>query len=310
MGVVSIVTTKWDRLVDLEEGKRRVEELKSDFWDEILRPGAPVWHVQPPAIAELITTDHRNPWDMVHDIVSKRAASLRTERNGHSLQIQDEIVHRKLFLPQTDAGRELHITLEDLVATAKELKRQMDTGKPDPVLQTRQEEIESLTAEMKAMRYPAFIIKLMRFIGMRPGESNDYYCLARREQSSTTGTGIHYLPVKRATFNPKTLRIVPISDEAIGAASCFQLPSSWNVIQSDPLSYCIICTQAGTPCPQTRKAVPGPVRINVGFDLRVIVPPFHFNRELTLTESDSNSAQALPMLSSPLVERGSFNLNA
>ncbi|KAJ3507734.1 hypothetical protein NMY22_g16838 [Coprinellus aureogranulatus] len=171
MDRVLFVTTKWDRLRDdVHQGMERVEDLKSNLWNEMLDLGAAVYHVQPSGLN--LTGDHRRPWDIIHDIV--RFTQERETRNDtYLLEVQDEIIHQRRFLLETDAGGELRISLEQLLATAKRLRRQAiedaRAGRATASLQARQEEIAKLTAQLRAMKLPGFGLRFLRLIGMRVG---------------------------------------------------------------------------------------------------------------------------------------------
>lgn len=172
MDQVIFVTTKWDRLDSAKEGTERVKELREDFWSRMIELGATVSHVQPSSSSSLITEEHKAPWEIIHEVVASTNV-LKTEHNKYLLQIQDEIINQKRYLPETDAGRELRISLEALLATAKDLRRRAredaKAGKPIAGLEKRQEDIEKLTAQLKAMKLPGLTLRFMRFIGMRGG---------------------------------------------------------------------------------------------------------------------------------------------
>ncbi|KAJ3544808.1 hypothetical protein NMY22_g2656 [Coprinellus aureogranulatus] len=169
MDRVLFITTKWDRLTgDIAQGMERVKELKSDFWNEMLELGATVHHVQPSGIQAKVTGGHRHPWDIIHEIV--RSTKVReTREDKYLLEVQDEIINQRRFLPETDAGRELRINLEELLATAKRLRRQAiedaRAGRSDASLKARQDEIAKLTSQLKAMKLPGFGLRFLRLLG-------------------------------------------------------------------------------------------------------------------------------------------------
>lgn len=170
MDQVIFVTTKWDRLGDKAEGTERVRELKSEFWSNMIELGATLLHVQPSDIQVPVTDNHRQPWDIVREIVV--SVNVRETRDQKILlQIQDEIINQRRYLPETDAGRELRMTLESLLQTAKDLRRReredARAGRSTETMERRQAEIELLTAQLQAMRLPGLGLRFLRFIGWR-----------------------------------------------------------------------------------------------------------------------------------------------
>lgn len=121
------VTTKWDRLEDINEGMERALELQG-FWRAMLKQGASECHISlapvwpegsacakatserfPPArtrdpvqagAGASLTIEQRLLWPVISDLVRK-------VRANQSLRIQDEMVGAKLKLSETAAGQEL-----------------------------------------------------------------------------------------------------------------------------------------------------------------------------------------------------------
>jgi hypothetical protein len=170
MEQVALVTTKWDRLRDMKEGADRVAELSEDFWMKSLHDGAQIFHVQPQNIDSRLSSQHMRPWEIIHHIVV--AADTR-DVEDRILQIQDEIVNYRRFLPETEAGKELRFSLEGLLKRGKELKRRARedarAGKPTASLEARQQEIDRITAQLKAMRPPGLFVRAKRFFGLMTG---------------------------------------------------------------------------------------------------------------------------------------------
>lgn len=166
MNQVAFVATEWDRLRDIRDGDDRVVELQEDVWAPTLEQGSQVFRVQPSGNRYRLSSNHKRPWDIIHQLVVGANARDIHER---ILQIQDEIIKQKRFLPETDAGRELQMSLEDLLRQAKELRRRSKeaarAGRPTPLLQERQEEIERLTAQVEAMKLPGLLTRTKRLFG-------------------------------------------------------------------------------------------------------------------------------------------------
>jgi hypothetical protein len=166
MEQVAFITTKWDRLQNMEEGNDRLAELSEDFWRENIQHGAQIIHVQPQYIPSKMSPLHKRPWEIVHHLVV--AAESRDVEN-RILQIQDEIVNDHRFLPETDAGKELRMSLGTLLEKAKDLKRRAregaKAGKPTDSLEMRQQEIDRITAQLRSLRPPGLLVRAKRFFG-------------------------------------------------------------------------------------------------------------------------------------------------
>ncbi|KAJ3544806.1 hypothetical protein NMY22_g2655 [Coprinellus aureogranulatus] len=170
MHQVTFVTTKWDRLRDTDEGLDRVVELRNDFWREMTDNGANVSHLQPPDVEHWLSRQHKRPWDIIYGIVLSAKARDVCHR---ILQIQDEVVNRRRFLAETDAGRELRRSLESMLETAKYLRRQDKEGakggdsSAEASLKARQDEISALTQQLKKLELPGMQTRAKRWLQLR-----------------------------------------------------------------------------------------------------------------------------------------------
>jgi hypothetical protein len=165
MDQVAIVTTKWDRLSDPNEGEVKLEELTADLWSTMINCGARVVRLRPSGHDSSRFPMHWAPWDIVYQLVIA-AEARRVEYR--ILHIQDEIVNQRLPLPNTDAGRELQMSLDKLLRKARELRKQAKqaskAGKPIELLQARQQEIERVIAKLDALDPPSFAVRAQRWI--------------------------------------------------------------------------------------------------------------------------------------------------
>jgi hypothetical protein len=98
---VVLVTTKWTK-VGLEEGETREEQLKKEFWKEMVDKGT---------ITARFMHTHESAWGIVDQLVPK-------ERRA--LLIQQELVELGRSLPETAAGKTLRKYLQDAL---KEFER-------------------------------------------------------------------------------------------------------------------------------------------------------------------------------------------
>ena len=166
MDRVAFVTTKWDRLQDRQEGDERAMELSEDFWKRHIDSGARISHVRPQNTDPDRFRGHMRPWDIIRDLI---VTADTHDIEARILQIQDEIVNDRRYLPETDAGKELRISLKDLLRTAKDLKQRARedarAGKPTQSLEMRQQEINKIAAQLKALKPPGLFARTKRFFG-------------------------------------------------------------------------------------------------------------------------------------------------
>ena len=108
---VILGTTKWWD-VDRDTGLRRASHLAETFWKEMVDHGA--------TMTKVLATEE-SAWDVInlilhHDPVDR-------------LLIQEEIVDRKMIIPQTTAGQGLRLTLQDALKQQKALNAQLKEDK-------------------------------------------------------------------------------------------------------------------------------------------------------------------------------------
>ena len=155
MDLVSFVTTKWGNIPDaqLDNVVRRVGELRV-HWAPLIANGAAVHHLDPPSRLEL-PGEVRDPWAIIHQmVVSMNARELR----DHILLLQRELVLEKHFLGETQAGRELRMSLEVQLARAKGLQRAAREDGLSPTnretLEERQRQIDTFTKQIANLTPP------------------------------------------------------------------------------------------------------------------------------------------------------------
>ncbi|KAF8959510.1 P-loop containing nucleoside triphosphate hydrolase protein [Flammula alnicola] len=99
---VVIGTTKWS-LVQHEIASKREHEFKSTYWAEMIQTGSPVFRVD---------EGRKSAWDIVNFILTEINKQAGVER---FLKIQHELVKMKKIIPETDAGKTLKYTLDQLI---------------------------------------------------------------------------------------------------------------------------------------------------------------------------------------------------
>jgi hypothetical protein len=111
-------TTKWSE-VRPTVGTQREEELKTRYWDKMIATGSR---------AERFDGTGQSAWKIVNMILD------RVAEDNH-LQIQRELVELSRYIPETDAGKTLRYTLQQLLdmqrKMAEELEAQTAAGADD-----------------------------------------------------------------------------------------------------------------------------------------------------------------------------------
>jgi hypothetical protein len=151
MRQVSFVTTKWGKLHTIEDGVQHVSELKAKFWAPMIKLEASVFNLQPPSptSAQSKIENSRSPWDIIHELI----VSMNARNIELILLIQEELVDKKFFLWETQAGRELRVKLEQLLQDTKSLRREAKTrGYSKERLREQQEKIDDLTQQLLLLK--------------------------------------------------------------------------------------------------------------------------------------------------------------
>ncbi|KAF8959523.1 P-loop containing nucleoside triphosphate hydrolase protein [Flammula alnicola] len=114
-------TTKWS-LVQPETASKREGELKSAYWKEMIKAGSPVFQVD-------TSESSKRAWDLIAYILREIEKQRGIDR---FLKIQDELVNMRRIIPETDAGKTLKYTLDQLIdmqkQRAQKLRAQLEKG--------------------------------------------------------------------------------------------------------------------------------------------------------------------------------------
>ena len=148
---VVLGTTKWDE-VKPDKGQQREQGLKDIHWKEMLERGSVIIRVH---------ADSASAWEIVNHILKNDRVEF--------VRIQEELLEFRRLIPETEAGRTLLYTLEDLRKRllAEERTANMGDG------QLRQEEVEKIrkqvretTNEIRKLKVP-LSEKVKKFFGLR-----------------------------------------------------------------------------------------------------------------------------------------------
>ncbi|EDR05892.1 uncharacterized protein LACBIDRAFT_302516 [Laccaria bicolor S238N-H82] len=144
-------TTKWGA----DDARRAERECKLDslinhFWGKLIKDGATV---------RKFTGSQDSAWEMVEAILDDGKSTLcRTE----VLQIQEELVHAKKLVADTEAGQQLRYCLDKLLRTPK--SKQLSTDSLS-IEMLNPAQIAGIRAQIKALHIP-FSYRVLRFFGV------------------------------------------------------------------------------------------------------------------------------------------------
>ena len=132
---VVLCTTKWSDIFR-EEGESRTEQLKEGHWKEMIEGGSTVRRFE---------DSQESAWDVIASIIVGHQIG-----KMDALQIQEEMVEAKKLIPETEAGRQLRYSLDQLLKSLKQ------ASSKDP---SRRKELDTQIAairnQMRVMRIPA-----------------------------------------------------------------------------------------------------------------------------------------------------------
>ena len=127
LGNVVLGTTMWGD-VSLEKGQQHEQQLRSTYWEEMLQQGSVIMRVH---------GDSASAWEIVNHILE----SSRVE----FVRIQEVLLELQKVIPDTDAGRTLRYTLEELREQLLAEERAANIGDE----QLRWKELEEIRKRMR-----------------------------------------------------------------------------------------------------------------------------------------------------------------
>ena len=102
---VVLCTTKWSD-IHQEKGERRTELLKESHWKEMIQSGSTLHKFE---------DSQKSAWDVIAPIIEEDRFG-----NMDALQIQKDLVEAKKLMPDTEVGRQLRYSLDQLLKSLKE----------------------------------------------------------------------------------------------------------------------------------------------------------------------------------------------
>jgi hypothetical protein len=115
LNAVFLTTTKWGAVGD-QVGKTREGQLSSEFWKPMLAQGSQICRFDhTPASAQVVL-------DSICNNFNKR-------KESNILRIQTEIVDMQKRIPDTDAGKKLRYTLQEILDQQKKSRNKGDIQK-------------------------------------------------------------------------------------------------------------------------------------------------------------------------------------
>jgi len=132
-GSIVLGTTKWGE-VPLDVGKWRAEKLSGTYWKDMIAGGSKVYKFE---------NTRTSAWGLV-DVILDRIEQKKAV--GGTLTIQRELVDLQKLIPETDAGKTLRYTLQELLEMQKRMVKELETRNAehnDPQLLVKLEESRS-----------------------------------------------------------------------------------------------------------------------------------------------------------------------
>jgi len=131
---VVLCTTKWSDVYQ-EDGERRTEQLKENDWKEMIKGGSTVREFE---------DSQKSAWDVIASIIAKDQLE-----KMDALQIQEELVEAKKLIPDTEAGRQLRYSLDQLLKSLKQASTKDSSRRKELDAQ-----IAAIRDQIRVMRVP------------------------------------------------------------------------------------------------------------------------------------------------------------
>jgi len=149
-------TTKW--ALNVPDSELRHSQLTADYWEPLLAKGAKAFRIE---------DNYESTWRLIERMISPRA---QKTLNNTVLLIQREMVEKKMIIPETQAGKELRFTLQEVLDMHKKLLRLDPRGDNEELQAQRreaQEKLKLLVGQIQKLRIPLRrqLRKLFSFLG-------------------------------------------------------------------------------------------------------------------------------------------------
>jgi len=134
-------TTKWE--LGVPHSALRHDQLLAEYWKPLLDKGAKAVPIQGPVSARKV----------IEEIIAPGAQKVVKEI---VLQIQREMVDKKKIIPETQAGKELRFTLQEVLDMQKKLLRMDSQGDEDLQAQHQEaeEKVKLLVGQIQRLKIP------------------------------------------------------------------------------------------------------------------------------------------------------------
>jgi hypothetical protein len=158
---VILVTTKWSDTPE-DVGHRREQQLSNTYWKRMIVLGSKMAR---------FTCTHESAWSIITPIIHNHRILVPA-------LIQQELVDLQKLLPESEAGKTLRYSLEEVLEAQKELARQLreENGTEDSEeFQERKQEIslrlQSTLHQIRELKVP-LSRRIMKFFFSQPKESH------------------------------------------------------------------------------------------------------------------------------------------
>ncbi|EDR05877.1 uncharacterized protein LACBIDRAFT_329339 [Laccaria bicolor S238N-H82] len=143
---VVLCTTKWSDIYQ-KDGESRTEQLKDDYWKEMMDGGSTVRKFE---------DSQESAWDVIAPII----AGVEIGKMD-ALQIQEELVEARKLIPDTEVGRQLRYSLDQLLKSLKQASSKDPSQRKELDAQ-----IAAIRDQIKRMRVPV-TLRILRLLDLR-----------------------------------------------------------------------------------------------------------------------------------------------
>ena len=157
---VIICTTQWGSVI-LEDGAQREDEIQRRHWGEMVAKGSQV---------RRFMGDQNSAWEIMSVFLQRASEHHQKLGNEIALQIQDEMAVERKVIPETKAGKELRLRLQEFLELQKvslELEQKMTRGAVIDVnkLAETRKNMDELTAQICSLKV-SLERRIARFLGL------------------------------------------------------------------------------------------------------------------------------------------------
>ncbi|KAK7462165.1 hypothetical protein VKT23_007768 [Stygiomarasmius scandens] len=146
---VILVTTKWEKFHHIQHAERRETELKEIHWKYMMEHGTEVCRFMTRQSRE---EGRKSAWEIIDATLRRVSGEKKESRKKTGLQIQKELVEHYKMIPQTEAGKQLHYSLQEFLKMQKQmadLEADIAKSGEDPEAMAKLQEMEETIRKLQ-----------------------------------------------------------------------------------------------------------------------------------------------------------------